>query len=49
MAYLAGNLHLNTHLFLISYHHLAAIGALVLFLTEGTLLGLSVYFGSRPS
>ena len=49
MSYLAGNLHLHSHLFLISYHHLAAIGALVLFLAEGTLLGLSVFLGSRPS
>ena len=48
MSYQAGINHMNVHLILGSYQHVAAIGALALFLVEGILLGISVFVGRQP-
>ena len=40
MAYLAGNMHLDSDTILASYHQVAAIGAIILFVAESALIAL---------
>ena len=49
MAYLTSNILSNSTQAFYSYHYLAAIGAGILFLVEGTLLSLVVFAGKKSS
>ena len=48
MVSLAGNMHLDPDMLLASYHHYAALGALVLFFAEGALITLFAIAWKKP-
>jgi hypothetical protein len=48
MIHFAGNMHPDPDMILASFHHLAALGALALFLAEGALIGALVFAKRNP-
>ncbi|MDB5104851.1 MAG: hypothetical protein JWP91_2540 [Fibrobacteres bacterium] len=49
MAYLAGNMHMDSDMIIASYQQIAAIGALALFFVEGALLALLAVSWKKPN